>query len=45
MKRTMMIAASAAALLLAAGCASTDEAGTRRISELENQLQTTRTKP
>jgi hypothetical protein len=36
MKRTMMIAASAAALLLAAGCASTDEAGTSRISELEN---------
>jgi hypothetical protein len=41
MKRTMMIAASAAALLLAAGCASTDEAGTSRISELENQLETT----
>jgi peptidoglycan hydrolase-like protein with peptidoglycan-binding domain len=41
MKRAMMIAASAAALHLAAGCVSTDEAGTSRIFELENQLETT----
>lgn len=41
MKRSFTMAASAAALLLAAGCASNDDAGAGRIAELENQLETT----